>query len=72
MWCSASYLLEPHREEAIERAIATFDFDTHDFSDDELMHAGFLMLTHALQMPELETWRLPDGMLLAGTWISIN
>lgn len=47
----------------MERAIANWGFVTHDFTDDELIHAGFLMLKHALQMPELERWRLIDGIL---------
>ena len=49
------------REDAIKRAISSWDFSAHDFSDDELLHASSLMLQHALQMPELETWRISAG-----------
>ena len=43
------------------KAIAQWNFSAHNFSDDELVHAAFLMLQHALEMPELEKWRLPAG-----------
>ena len=43
------------------KAIAQWNFSAHAFSDDELVHAAFLMLQHALDMPELENYRLPAG-----------
>ncbi|KAL9587106.1 MAG: hypothetical protein Q9212_000473 [Teloschistes hypoglaucus] len=39
-------------------AINSWNFSAHDFSEDQLVHAAFLMLQHALSMPELERWRL--------------
>ena len=44
-------------ETKVARALGTWDFSAHDFSDDELLHAAFLMLTHCLQCSELEQWR---------------
>ena len=55
------YALDPHRELAVKKMIGHWDFSAHDLSDDELVHAGFLILQHALTMPELEAWRLPTG-----------
>ena len=55
--------LQPDRREAVIRAIPTWSFSAHDFSDDELLHAASLMLQHALAMPELERWRIPAGVL---------
>ncbi len=49
------------RREMIENAIGSWYFSAHDFSDDELLHAALLMLQHALEMPELEHWRLSAG-----------
>ena len=44
-------------EAKVARAIGTWDFSAHDFSDDELLHAAYIMLTHCLQCSELEQWR---------------
>lgn len=56
--------LDDSRRAVIATAIGSWDFSAHEFSEDELVHAAFLMLEHALQMPELERWRFP-----AGRWI---
>ena len=58
------YIIDHREEVEVVRAIGTWDFSAHDFSDDELVHAAFLMLQHALQMPELEKWRLAAGKAL--------
>jgi hypothetical protein len=42
--------------------IGTWAFSAHDYTDDELLYGALSMLKHALQMPELEKWRIPDGM----------
>ncbi|KAI4103554.1 MAG: hypothetical protein L6R37_003771 [Teloschistes peruensis] len=39
-------------------AINSWNFSAHEFSEDQLVHAAFLMLQHVLSMPELERWRL--------------
>ncbi|KAL2367177.1 hypothetical protein RJ035_004857 [Blastomyces gilchristii] len=46
------------RKWLVEAEIGKWDFAAHDFSEDELVHAGTIMLEHALQMPELEPWRI--------------
>ncbi|MCJ1287486.1 3',5'-cyclic-nucleotide phosphodiesterase [Xylographa opegraphella] len=57
------YILDYHQEFTITKAIASWDFPAHDFSEDELVHAAFLMLQHALRMPELGKWRIPADEL---------
>lgn len=54
--------LEPRREEVLSRALGSWAFSAHDYSEDELIHAAFLMLQHALTIPELDKWQLsaPD------------
>jgi hypothetical protein len=41
--------------------IGRWDFCAHDYTEDELVHAGSLMLHHALKMPELEKWAIGFG-----------
>lgn len=50
--------LEPRKEEALSRALGSWAFSGHDYSEDELIHAAFLMLQHALTIPQLDKWRL--------------
>lgn len=50
--------LEPNNEEVLSRALGSWAFCGHDYSEDELIHAAFLMLQHALALPELDKWRL--------------
>jgi 3',5'-cyclic-nucleotide phosphodiesterase len=50
------------RQEAVSAAIGSWSFSAHDFTDDELLLGALLMLKHALDMPELEQWRMSDGM----------
>jgi len=56
-----TYQIHPERETKIMSAIGTWNFSAHDFSDDELVHAAFLMLSHALKSRELAKWRIADG-----------
>ncbi|EPE30036.1 HD-domain/PDEase-like protein [Glarea lozoyensis ATCC 20868] len=51
------------RREKIASAIGSWSFSAHDFTDDELLHAALLMLQHALEMPELERWRISTESL---------
>ncbi|MCJ1470773.1 3',5'-cyclic-nucleotide phosphodiesterase [Pseudocyphellaria aurata] len=56
----------PHDQEVdMARAIGRWGFCAHDYSDDQLVHAAFLMLQHALALPELDNWRLPADELKA-------
>ena len=50
--------LEPEKEEVLSRALGSWAFSGHDYSEDELIQAAFLMLQHALAVPELDKWRL--------------
>lgn len=50
--------LESRKEEALSRALGSWAFSGHDYSEDDLIHAAFLMLQHALTIPELDKWRL--------------
>lgn len=54
--------VEEHRKEVIAKAISTWAFSAHDFTDDELLYSALLMLKHALQMPEVEQWGMTDGV----------
>ena len=42
-------------------AVGQWHFCAHAFSDDELIMAAAYMFNHALDMPELEKWRIPAG-----------
>lgn len=53
------------RREAVAAAIGTWSFSAHEFTDDELLLGALLMLKHALQMPELEQWRMSDGTFVS-------
>jgi hypothetical protein len=53
--------IEDSRDEEVASVIGRWDFCAHDFSEDELIHAGSLMLEHALKMPELDKWRISFG-----------
>lgn len=46
------------RVEMVRAAVSEWKFSAHDFTDDELIYAATVMLEHALQMPELEHWRI--------------
>jgi len=53
--------VEEARKSIIAHEIGNWSFCAHDFSEDELVYAGYRMLDHALQMPELEKWRMSKG-----------
>ncbi len=44
-------------------AFTSWNFSAHELSEDQLVHAAFLMIQHALAMPDLERWRIPAGEL---------
>lgn len=54
--------VDPQRRAVIANAVGQWGFDGHDFSEDELVYAGYYMLNHAVQVPELEAWRMTEGM----------
>ena len=53
--------LETNRESVLASSIGSWAFSAHEYSDDELVHVAALMLQHALDMPELEKWRISAG-----------
>lgn len=55
--------LDPGREEYVRKRIAQWDFTAQEFSEDELVFGACEILEHALNMPELENWRLTSGEL---------
>lgn len=50
------------RKPVIAQAVGSWGFDGHDFTEDELVYAGYLMLSHALSMDAVEKWRMSKGM----------
>jgi 3',5'-cyclic-nucleotide phosphodiesterase len=57
------------RKPIIAREVGNWSFCAHDFSEDELVYAGYCMLDHALQMPELTSWRMSKGEKFSSTTI---
>ena len=49
------------RKDAVVKAVGSWSFGAHDFTDDELLHGGLVMLQHVLDMPELEKFRMGTG-----------
>lgn len=58
--------IEATREAVIAEAIGCWNFSAHEFDQDELLHAAFLMFQHAFSMPELEEWSIPAGEFFCG------
>ena len=56
-----SISISHERHSQIAEAVSQWRFSAHDFSDDELIVAAAVMFNHALSMPELEQWRIPQG-----------
>jgi len=52
--------VQDERKDVVARQVGNWAFDGHNFTEDELVYAGYCMLSHALQMPELENWRMPQ------------
>jgi len=52
------------RRAAIAVAVGQWSFNAHAFTDDELIVAAMVMFRHALDMPELEHWRIPPDQLI--------
>lgn len=50
--------IDADQRAAVAKSIGDWSFSAHDFTDDELLHGAVIMLEHALQMPELEQWRM--------------
>ncbi|KAI9740995.1 MAG: 3',5'-cyclic-nucleotide phosphodiesterase [Cirrosporium novae-zelandiae] len=46
------------RRQIVADAIRSWGFSAHDFNQDELVYAAFLMFDHVLKIQDLEKWRL--------------
>ena len=55
------YTFDHSETSSLAAAIGTWGFSAHEYSEEQLVQAAFLMLNHGLDMPELEKWRLPAG-----------
>lgn len=53
--------IQDHRKDVVAKAIGRWDFCGHDFTEDELVYAGYYILSHALKMEAAEHWRLDQG-----------
>lgn len=53
--------IEPHRKAVVAEEVGKWSFSGQDFSDDELVYAGYYMLNHALQVPEVSKWQMSQG-----------
>jgi 3',5'-cyclic-nucleotide phosphodiesterase len=62
--------VEPERRSVIEAAVGKWGFDGHLFSEDELVYAGYFILNHAVSLPALKHWRIPEGECLFSSQIS--
>ena len=52
------------RRKAVEDAVGQWHFPAQDFGMDELTYAAMFMLEHMLQVPDLETFRIPREELI--------
>ncbi|KAI4653725.1 hypothetical protein J4E93_001492 [Alternaria ventricosa] len=61
---STDFHLDVDRQIVVEAAIGTWAFSAHDYTDDELLYGAFVMLKHALQMPELDRWAITEDEMI--------
>jgi len=54
--------VEPHRKAIVAEEVGKWSFSGQDFSDDELVYAGYYMLNHALTTPEVKKWQMSEGI----------
>jgi len=54
-------LVQRHRRAVVAEAIGKWSFSAQDFTDDELVYAGYYILDHALSVDEVSKWRMPEG-----------
>lgn len=58
---ASDFSLSQDRKANVEAGVGTWAFSAHDYTDDELLYGALVMLKHALQMPELDKWSIPEG-----------
>ncbi|KIV80745.1 hypothetical protein PV11_08227 [Exophiala sideris] len=52
------------RKPVIAQAVSSWGFDGHEFTEDELVYAGYFMLSHALENEAVEKWRMSKAEIL--------
>jgi 3',5'-cyclic-nucleotide phosphodiesterase len=53
------------RLDQVSAAVGRWDFNAHDYSEQELIHGAFCIFEHAISMPALAEWRLDSDDLAA-------
>jgi 3',5'-cyclic-nucleotide phosphodiesterase len=53
--------VQESRKAVVAKAVGQWDFDSHSFTEDELVYAGYYMLTHCLEMEDCEQWSMVKG-----------
>ena len=53
--------VDQHRKAVVAEEVGKWGFSGQDFTDDELVYAGYYILNHALTMPEVQKWRMSEG-----------
>lgn len=53
--------IEPHRKELVAEQVGKWSFSGQDFTEDELVYAGYYMLNHALSVDAVSKWRIGQG-----------
>ncbi|KAL8765141.1 MAG: hypothetical protein Q9209_007699 [Squamulea sp. 1 TL-2023] len=49
---------DQNEDSKLAEAFTSWNFSAHELSEDQLVHAAFLMIQHALNMTELQHWRI--------------
>ena len=57
--------VQESRKAVIAAAVGRWDFSAHDFTEDELVYAGYYMLNHCLEMEACEQWSMTQRMILS-------
>ena len=50
--------VQDSRKSEVAKAVGRWDFSGHEFSEDELVYAGYYMLNHCLEMEACEQWSM--------------
>ncbi|ETI28528.1 hypothetical protein G647_00978 [Cladophialophora carrionii CBS 160.54] len=56
--------VQESRKPVVAAAVGRWDFSGHDFTEDELVYAGYYMLNHCLEMEACEQWSMSQRDLL--------
>jgi 3',5'-cyclic-nucleotide phosphodiesterase len=63
--------VQESRRAAVAQAVCSWSFNGHDFTEDELVYAGYYMLNHALQVEITDRFRIDKGMVFSSRSSSI-